>query len=102
MSMPPATKPPGASAHGWASAGDRYGCRMVSISTTLVVARTVETGSFGCSGPPEHPDKRRRIVVTRSKRGIRIHQRKRARLRLGVLRLGALLGWGPRDVIGFA
>ena len=31
-----------------------------------------------------------------------MRQRQRARLRLVVLRLGGRLGWGPRDVIGFA
>jgi hypothetical protein len=41
-------------------------------------------------------------VATRNRRAVRIHQRKRARLRLIVLRLGGLLGWGRRDVIGFA
>jgi len=41
-------------------------------------------------------------VVTRSRRAARVRQRERARLRLNVLRLGGLLGWGPRDVIGFA
>ena len=33
---------------------------------------------------------------------MRIRQRQRVRLRLVVLRLGGRLGWGPRDVIGFA
>jgi hypothetical protein len=33
---------------------------------------------------------------------VRFRRRERARLRLTVLRLGGLLGWGPRDVIGFA
>lgn len=32
---------------------------------------------------------------------MRFRRRERARLRLTVLRLGGLLGWGPRDVIGF-
>jgi hypothetical protein len=32
---------------------------------------------------------------------VRFRRRERARLRLTVLRLGGLLGWGPRDVIGF-
>ena len=41
-------------------------------------------------------------MATRGRRAVRIRQRKRARLRLVVLRLGGLLGWGPRDVIGFA
>ena len=41
-------------------------------------------------------------MATRSRRAVRIRQRRRARLRLRVLRLGGLLGWGPRDVIGFA
>lgn len=41
-------------------------------------------------------------MATRNRRAVHIHQRKRARLRLIVLRLGGLLGWGPRDVIGFA
>src|SRR3954454_10710507 len=41
-------------------------------------------------------------MATRNRRAARIRQRKRARLRLWVLRLGGLLGWGPRDVIGFA
>ncbi|MCC6177288.1 MAG: hypothetical protein IT305_18465 [Chloroflexi bacterium] len=38
----------------------------------------------------------------RGRRSARIRQRQRARLRLAVLRLGGCLGWGPRDVIGFA
>ena len=38
----------------------------------------------------------------RGRRSTRIRQRQRARLRLVVLRLGGRLGWGPRDVIGFA
>lgn len=38
----------------------------------------------------------------RGRRSARIRQRQRARLRLVVLRLGGRLGWGPRDVIGFA
>ena len=36
------------------------------------------------------------------KRSARIRRRERARLRLVVLQLGGRLGWGPRDVIGFA
>ena len=40
-------------------------------------------------------------MATRSKRAVRLDRRQRARLRLTVLRLGGLLGWGPRDVIGF-
>jgi hypothetical protein len=40
-------------------------------------------------------------VATRSRPAARIRLRERARLRLNVLRLGGLLGWGPRDVIGF-
>ena len=32
---------------------------------------------------------------------MRLRRQERARLRLSVLRLGGLLGWGPRDVIGF-
>lgn len=41
-------------------------------------------------------------MATPSRRTARIRQRRRARLRPRVLRLGGLLGWGPRDVIGFA
>jgi len=41
-------------------------------------------------------------VSRRGRRSARIRQRERARLRLVVLRLGGRLGWGPRDVIGFA
>ena len=41
-------------------------------------------------------------MATRSRRATRLRQRQRARLRLIVLRLGGTLGWGPRDVIGFA
>jgi hypothetical protein len=41
-------------------------------------------------------------VATRSRRASRTRQRERARLRINVLRLRGLLGWGPRDVIGFA
>jgi hypothetical protein len=41
-------------------------------------------------------------VATRSRRASRTRQRERARLLINVLRLGRLLGWGPRDVIGFA
>jgi hypothetical protein len=32
---------------------------------------------------------------------VQFRRRERTRLRLTVLRLGGLLGWGPRDVIGF-
>ena len=41
-------------------------------------------------------------MTRRGRRSARIRQRQRARLRLVVLRLGGRLGWGPRDVIGFA
>jgi hypothetical protein len=41
-------------------------------------------------------------MTRRGKRSARIRQRQRVRLRLVVLRLGGRLGWGPRDVIGFA
>ena len=41
-------------------------------------------------------------MTRRGRRSARIRQRQRVRLRLVVLRLGGRLGWGPRDVIGFA
>ena len=41
-------------------------------------------------------------MTRRGRRSARIRQRHRVRLRLVVLRLGGRLGWGPRDVIGFA
>jgi hypothetical protein len=41
-------------------------------------------------------------MTRRGRRSARIRQRQRVRLRLVVLRLGDRLGWGPRDVIGFA
>src|SRR4051794_8947318 len=64
--------------------------------------RTGATGSFGCWARQGRAPERRALVATRSRRTVRIRQRKRSRLRLRVLRLGGLLGWGPRDVIGFA
>src|SRR3954453_5955587 len=65
-------------------------------------ARTVGTGSFGCWARRERMVGRRVAMATRNRRTARIRQRRRARLRLWVLRLGGLLGWGSRDVIGFA
>ena len=41
-------------------------------------------------------------MTRRGRRSARIRQRQHVRLRLVVLRLGGRLGWGPRDVIGFA
>lgn len=41
-------------------------------------------------------------MASRSRRHRRVRQRERARLRVTILRLGGLLGWGPRDVIGFS
>jgi hypothetical protein len=41
-------------------------------------------------------------MTRRGRRSARIRQRQRVRLLLVVLRLGGRLGWGPRDVIGFA
>ena len=41
-------------------------------------------------------------MTRRGRRSMRIRQRQRVRLRLVVLRLGGRLGWGPREVIGFA
>jgi hypothetical protein len=41
-------------------------------------------------------------MTRRGRRSARIRQRQRVRLRLVVLRLGGRLGWGPREVIGFA
>jgi len=41
-------------------------------------------------------------VTRHGRRSARIRQRRRARLRLVVLRLGGHLGWGPCDIIGFA
>src|SRR3954447_13841453 len=64
--------------------------------------RTGGTGFFGCWARQGRAPERRALVATRSRRAVRIRQRKRSRLRLRVLRLGGLLGWGPRDIIGFA
>src|SRR5215207_9108389 len=41
-------------------------------------------------------------MTRRGRRSAHIRQRHRVRLQLVVLRLGGRLGWGPRDVIGFA
>ena len=41
-------------------------------------------------------------MTQRGRRSARIRPPQRVRLRLIVLRLGGRLGWGPRDVIGFA
>src|SRR3954471_7562436 len=67
-----------------------------------VCVRTGGTGFFDCSMRRERIAGRRAVMATNSRRAVRIPQRKRARLRLRVFRLGGLLGWGPRDVIGFA
>lgn len=41
-------------------------------------------------------------MATRAESTTRVRQRERAHLRVTVLRLGGLLGWSARDVIGFS